>query len=613
MSQTFAKQFCLALSWITFSQVTWSAIQTTPYITLYGTAPKYIGVKAMPYANPQAPKGGCFSTSASGTFDNLNTMNGKGTSTEGNEYLFDTLMTRSLDEPAVMYPLLAEKVTYDPKNPNFVIFHLNPKAKFSDGGPVTAEDVKFSFDLFQTKSNPGLQTYLSDLDKTVVLSKYQVKMIFKSNNNSEMPLIVAELPIYSKKDWKNKDFTHITLKPILGSGPYVIDRIDSGRSISYKRNPQYWGKDLVVNKGKYNFNQIKIVYYRNLDVAFEGFKSGKYTFYEERTANKWVNSYNFPAVKLGLVKQIEFQHQNPIPTQSFVFNTRRTPLNDIKFRQAVSYAYDFEWQNKALFFGKYQRLQSFFSNSELEAKGIPNAAEMAILKPYLAQLDPIQRAGVLANWKNPVSDGSGFNRAGLLKARELLLKAGYRYKNGALLDLKGRPITIEFLIHQDGLQRTLMPFVRNMKKLGIVVNIRHVDVPQYIERKGSYDFDMTTDVMPQSLTPGNEQAQLWGSAAADQPRNYNYAGIKNSVIDRAIQGVIRAPNRQEVIIRTRVLDRLLRAGYYQIPTYGKGKNWYAYWNMYKQPSVKPKLSIGLDYWWSDANEAKKVAQYLRKS
>jgi len=258
------------------------------------------------------------------------------------------------------------------------------------------------------------------------------------------------------------------------------------------------------------------------------------------------------------------------------------------------------------------RLQSYFANSELEAKGTPSAEEMAVLKPVLAKLDPIQRAGVLKNWKYPVSDASGFNRNNLLTARQLLLNAGYQYKNGNLLDKKGQPIQIEFLIHQDGLQRTLMPFVRNMKRLGIQVNIRQVDVPQYIERMRSKDFDMTTSVMPQSLSPGNEQAQFWGSASADQPGNYNYAGIKNPAIDAMIEQVIRAPDRPALVTRTRALDRMLRAGYYQIPTYGKGENWLAYWNMYKQPAIKPKLSTGIDYWWSDAKQAQKVAQYLRK-
>ncbi|WP_333833789.1 extracellular solute-binding protein [Acinetobacter schindleri] len=593
------------------TQGAWAALQTTPYIAIH-SHPKYAGLTHLPYANPAAPKGGYLSQSANGTFDNLNAMNGKGTAADGVEYLFDTLMVSSLDEPGVMYPLLAEKVTYDPKKTAYVIYHLNPKARFNDGTPVTAEDIKFSFDTYTTKGNPGLQMYLSDLDKTEVLSRYQVKMSFKSNNNSEMPLILAQMPIYSKKNWQGKDFTRITMQPILGSGPYLVESIDAGRSISYKRNPNYWAKDLPVNRGKYNFDRLKFVYYRNMDVGFEGFKSGQYTVHQEYTARKWVTEYNFSAIKDKMVVKYNFNHENPIPTQSFVFNTRRAPMQDIRFRQALTYAYDFEWQNKALFYGQYHRLQSYFANSELEAKGMPSAEELAILKPYLAKLDPIQRAGVLKAWKYPVSDASGFNRKNLLVARELLLKAGYRYHNAQLTDPKAKPIRLEFLIHQDGLQRTLMPFIRNLKRLGITVNIRHVDVPQYIERMRSKDFDMTTNVLPQSLNPGNEQAQFWSSASADQPGNYNYAGIKNAVIDDAITKVIQAPDRQQLVIRTKVLDRLLRAGYYQIPTYGKGGNWYAYWNMYEQPKIKPKLAVGFDFWWSNPQKAAQVSQYLRR-
>ncbi|WP_326519164.1 extracellular solute-binding protein [Acinetobacter sp. CAAS 2-6] len=588
-----------------------AALQTTPYIALH-TQPRYSGLAALPYANPKAPKGGLLSTASMGTFDNLNSMNGKGSSTEGVNYLFDSLMDSSLDEPGVLYPLLAEKVTFDPEKTKFVIFHLNPKAHFSNGQPLTAQDVKFTFDTYQSKANPGLQMYISDLAKTEVLSKYQVKFHFKSDNNSEMPLILATLPIYSKQDWQGKDFSRISMQPILGSGPYVIDRIDAGRSITYKRNPNYWGKDLIINRGRYNFDKIKYVYYRNLDIAFEGFKSGQYTLHEEMTARKWVTEYRFPAVTAGMVKKYRFQHHNPIATQSFIFNTRRSPFQDIRLRQALTYAYDFEWQNKALFYGQYRRLQSYFSNSELEARGTPSAAEMQILKPLLPGLPPLQRQGVMLNWKYPVSDASGFNRNNLLVARQMLLDAGYPIRGGQLYDRQGKPIQIEFLIHQDGLQRTLMPFVRNLKKLGIMVNIRQVDLPQYIERMRRFDFDMTTGVMPQSLTPGNEQAQLWGSAAADQVGNFNYAGIKSPAIDQVVQSVIRAPNRQQLVIRTRVLDRLLRAGYYQIPTYGKGENWLAYWNMYRQPQIKPKLSTGIDYWWVDAAQAQKVNQYLRQ-
>lgn len=605
---------CVTLSWMMALGVVTSGyaqLVTTPYIAIH-TTPKFAQAYSMPYANAKAPKGGLLSQAANGTFDNLNTMNGKGNAADGVNYLFDTLMDSSLDEPNVMYPRLAEKVTYDPVKTKFVIYHLNPKARFSNGQPVTAEDVKHTFEMFITKANPGLQMYLSDIDRIEVLSKREVKIHFKSENNTEMPLILSQMPIYSKADWASKDFSRITMQPILGSGPYLIDRIDAGRSITYKRNPNYWGKDLAINRGRYNFDRIKFVYYRNLDIAFEGFKSGQYTFHEEFKSRTWVVEYDFSAVKAGMVKKYIAQTKTPIPTQSFVINSRKPPLDDIYFRQALNYAYDFEWLNKALFYGQYQRLKSHFQNSELEAKGAPSSAEMEILKAYLPKLHPLQRQGVLANWQQPISDGSGFNRKGLLAARDVLEKAGYHVKKGKLLDKKGQPIHIELLIYQDGLQRTLMAYIRNLKKLGISANVRQVDTPQYIERMRKFDFEISTMVMPQSLTPGNEQAQMWSSRAANEEGNYNYAGVQNPVIDDAVQKIINAPSREELIIRTKVLDRLLRAGYYQVLTYGKGGKWHAYWNMYKQPSVKPQLSVGVDYWWVDSKQAEKVSHYLRQ-
>jgi len=587
-----------------------AAVQTTAYLAIHNT-PHYAKFQAMPYANINAPKGGYISTSSLGTFDNLNSMNGKGSSTEGINYLFDTLMDSSLDEAGVLYPLLAEKVTFDPQNTNFVIFHLNPKARFSNGTAVTAEDVKFTFDTIQSKANLGFQMYLSDLAKTEVLSPTQVKMTFKSEHNPDMPLILARIAIYSKADWKNKDYTKVTLQPILGSGPYLIDQIDAGRSIRYKRNPNYWGKDLAVNRGRYNFDQMKFVYYRSPEIAFEGFKSGQYSFYQEKNARNWVAEYLFPAVKSGLVQKYTAKIETPALTQSLVFNTRKAPFNDIHFRQALTYAYDFEWINKALLYGQNIRLQSHFQNSELAATGAPSAKELDILKPYLKQLNPLQRQGTLSNWKYPVSDASGFNRQNLLIARSILLKSGYQFKNAQLVDRKGNPIQIEFLIHQDGIQRTLLPYIRNLKKLGIQTTIRQVDTPQYTERMRRLDFQMTPMNMPQSLTPGAEQAQMWGSQAADEIGNYNYSGIKNPVVDQLIQQIIRAPSREQLVLHTRALDRVLRAGYYQILTYGNDQNWYAYWNMYRQPDVKPKLSLGLEYWWSDSTQTKKVTHYLK--
>ncbi len=594
-----------------FAPLSFAAMQTTPYLAMH-VQPKYAQLKAMPYANPNALKGGMLSQSSLGTFDNLNSMNGKGSSTEGVNYLFDSLMDRSLDEPRVMYPLLAEQVSYDPDHLQTVTFHLNPKARFNNGQPLTAEDVKFTFDTYQTKANLGFQMYLSDLARTEVLSRYQVKFIFKSKNNVEMPLIVASLPIYSKLDWKNKDFSRVTLQPIVGSGPYMVERIDAGRSITYKRSPNYWAKDLPVNKGRYNFDRVKYVYYRNLDVSFEGFKSRQFNLYEEKNIRNWVTSYHFPAAKAGLVKKYKAHLATPLDIQSLVFNIRRAPLNDIRLRQALTYAYDFEWQNKALFFNQNQRLQSYFDNTDLAAKGRPSAAELNILKPYLAQLNPLMRQGVLTDWRYPVSDGSGFNRNNLLIAQKILNDAGYVIRDGKLYDRTGKAIQIELLMQQDNPQRELMPFVRNLKRLGIQVNLRQVDVPQYMERIRRQDFDMMVLKLPQTLTPGKEQAQFWGSAAADESGNYNYSGIKNPVIDQMIENIVMAKTREEVVLYTRVLDRLLRAGYYQILTYGKPERWFAYWDIYQQPSVKPKLSVGWEYWWVDTDKAKKQEQSIQK-
>ncbi len=589
----------------------WAALITTPYIALH-SPPKYSHLQSLPYANSQAPKGGALILAADGSFDNLNSMNGKGNVTEGINYIFDSLLSKSLDEPGVYYPLLAEKVSFDPKKTAFIIFHLNPKARFSNGQPLTAEDVKYSFELYQTQSNFGLQMYLADLNKLEVLSALQVKMHFKSGHNPEMAMIVAQMPIYSKRQWQGRDFKDLTLKPILGSGPYVIERIDPGRSISYQRNPQYWGKNLLVNRGRYNFDRIQYRYYRSPEIKFEAFKSGQFTLHEEKQVNRWIRDYQFPAVRQGQVKRYRFRHQNPVPTQSLVFNTRRQPFADIRFRQALSFVYDFEWLNKAMFYGEYQRLNSFFSNSELASRGRPSAQELQILKPHLQKLHPVQRQAVLQDWQYPQSDASGFNRQNLLKARQLLLKAGYRYQQGQLVNASGQAVKIEFLLHQVEQQRHLMPYLRHLKRLGIQANIRMVETAQYYERLRNYQFDMIVDSMPQSLTPGQEQKQFWSSQAAKQVGNYNYAGIQNPAIDAVIKQVIQAQNREQVIDSTRALDRLLRAGYYHIPTYGTGEYWYAYWNMYQQPKLKPKLSAGIDYWWVDAAKAPHVANYFKQ-
>lgn len=588
---------------------TQAAWQTTPYIALYDP-PQHRASQALPYSNVHAPKGGFLVIGADGSFDNLNGMNGKGTSPQDSHYLFDSLMSKSLDEVGVYYPLLAEKVSYDPTRTHEVIFHLNPRARFTDGRALTAADVKYSFDLYQTQSNYGLQMYLSNLIKTEVLSPHKIKMQFKHQHQPEMLMTVAQMPIYAKHEWQQRNFQAVTLKPILGSGPYMIQKMDAGRRIHYQRNPDYWGKDLWVNRGRYNFDQIQYQYFRSPEVKFEAFKSGRLTIFEEKQAHLWQKNYQFPAVQKAWVTKRRFAHQNIIPTQSLVLNTRRSPLNDIVFRQALTFAYDFEWSNQALFAGQYQRLNSFFSNSELASAAKPSADELALLKPYLKQLHPVQAHWVQRTWQYPKSDASGFNRANLLTARHLLLEAGYTYRQGKLHNRQGKAIHLEFLLSQTEQQKSLMPYLRHLNRLGIQTTLRTVDTSQYYQRLMNYDFDMVLDQMPQSLTPGQEQRQLWGSDAATQVGNYNYAGIQNPVIDAMIEKLLQAQSRQQVKIYTRTIDRLLRAGFYHIPTYGTGEYRYAYWKMYHQPKIQPKFSVGLDYWWSDAAQQKLLLPHL---
>ncbi|XID75478.1 extracellular solute-binding protein [Alkanindiges sp. WGS2144] len=585
---------------------------TQNYIALH-SAPLYQHAMAMPYANPKAPKGGMLSqTAVLATFDNFNTLNGKGTPAEGVGLIYDTLMSASLDEPGVRYPLLAERVTYDPDDPSYVIYHLNPKARFSDGTPVQASDVVFSFNTLLSKGSPGVKVYLAEVDKVEALNPLSVRFKFKSKDNAELPLIVGEVPIYSQKDWQGHDYERVSLRVPVGSGPYLMDGFVAGRSITYKRNPNYWAKDLPVNVGRYNFNQIRYLYYRNLDIAFEGFKAGQYFFHEENKARTWSIGYNFPAFRQKYVVKQAIPNQNPVNFQGFVFNTRRPMFADIRVRQALTYAYDYEWLNKALFYGHYDRIQSYFYNSELAATGTPSPEELKLLNPWLDKLNPLQRKGVLANWQYPKSDASGFNRDNLLKARQLLLQAGYRYHHGKLVDQHGKPFKFEILIRQDGLQRTILPFTRNLARLGIDATIRLVDAPQYMERQRSFDFDILTLATATTISPGNEQAQYWGSASADQPGNYNLAGIKNPAIDAMIDLIIRAPNREQLIIRTRAMDRLLRSGYYLIPTYSKTGYWVAYWDIYRYTARRPKYDLGVDYWWVDPAREQKVMQYLQR-
>lgn len=594
-------------SWIPAS----IAVPITTTALGHNSPTEYIDTPFMPYANPNAPTGGTLSLDARGTFNAANKWMTTGVAMAGTDYLYDTLMTGSLNEAFTMYPQLASKVTYDPDDTSWIIYHINPAARFWDGTPVTSSDVKATYEAILNKGPMYIRSYLGDIKDIQIIDKQRVKFVFASDENKEILLTVGQFPIFAKSSI-DADFEKISLTPLMGSGPYKLGRVDAGRAVSYVRDPNYWGRDLMVNRGRYNFDMIKFVYYQSDEIAFEGFKSGQYRFRPENKASNWATGYNFPAVKAGLISKESISSQNPVPMQALVMNMRRPIFQDIRVRQALTAAYDFEWMNKTLFHGQYERLQSFFHGSELAATGTPTDAEMQVLSPLLSKLEPMQRKAVLMEWQLPTSDGSGFNREGLLKARQLLLDAGFYYEDMKLYQPDGKLAQIEILMTGETMGRVLLPYIRNLKRLGFDVTLRQVDGAQYYERVRRFDYDMVVDVFAQSLSPGAEQAAFWGSAAADEPGNHNTAGIKNTAIDTVTVLLANAKNRDEIVLYTQVLDRLLRAGHYLVPLYGKSSTNVAYWNQYRHTEKLPSNAIGIDYWWTDKKAEARVNQYLKQ-
>lgn len=591
---------------------------TTNILSLNDRASSNVQQINLAYSNPNAPKGGEYSTFEVGTFDSLNALINTGTPVNGTSYLSDSLLSASLNEPSTSYGLLAESITRDPRDPTWIVFHINPKAYFSNRQPVTADDVVFTFNTILSKGATGLRLYYGDIKKVTALNKYTVRFDFNEKktqasaekSNIKLALSIGQMSIFSRQDWQNRPFDQVSLRAPLGSGPYLIDKMDSGRSIVYKRNPNYWGRDLMINRGKYNFERIKYVYYRDPEAAYQGFKLGQYTFKQEKSAQNWVKNYNFPAVNKGFIVKQTIANKNPITMSGLVFNTRKNKFEDRRVRKALTQSFDFEWLNKALFNNTYTRLQSYFFNSELEAKDAPSAEEMKYLKPLLPLLTQSEKDEILNHWSAPKSAGDGFNRKNLLKARQLLLDAGYRFHDGYLVDRQGKPYTIEILISDASLQRTILPYVRNLKRLGINASIRLVDTPQYIERVRRFDYDMIVDTYPQTLSPSHEQIGYWGSSSANRQGSLNTAGIESPIIDQILKELGNAQNRQAVITITHVLDRILRAEYYMVPLYGLVGNRVVYWDQYRVPKTTPNYDLGLDYWWIDQAAEQNIKRYI---
>ncbi|MGI9273652.1 MAG: extracellular solute-binding protein [Endozoicomonas sp.] len=565
-------------------------------MTMHGDAKYQSGFEHFDYVNPDAPKGGTLRMSAMGTFDSLNAYIDKGTSAAGLSSIYDTLMTSSQDEPFSMYPLLAQFAEPAADNSS-ITFHLNPKARFHDGKPVTAEDVVYTFNLLIKHGAPFYKAYYGDIKKVEALSKLSVRFLFKHNDNPELPLITSQLPVLPKHFWEKEenDFPAANLSQPLGSGPYRISAVDGGRSISYKRVKDYWGKDLPVNRGRHNFDVRRYDYYRDENVSLQALKAGEYDLRFEFVARNWATAYDIPAVKDGRLKMELIPSRATEGMQGFVYNLRRDFFADARVRRALMYAMDFEWLNRNLFFDSYTRSTSYFSNSEMAATGLPDKDELELLEPWRDQLP---KELFTEPYTLPVTDGSGQIRPQLSEALKLLEEAGWKLDRGVLRNEKGEPFKFDILLVQASMERVVLPFRKNLSQLGIDTNIRTVDVSQYINRIRSYDFDILVSRYPQSSSPGNEQLNFWGSAAADQPGSRNLIGIKSPVVDDLIEKVITADSREELVTAAKALDRVLLWGQYVIPQWYFPYERVAYWTQVQHPKTDtPLYQIDLEAWW----------------
>jgi microcin C transport system substrate-binding protein len=555
------------------------------------------GFQHFDYVNPNAPKGGLLRLSDLGTFDSLNPYILKGVAAN-TEQVFETLLASSADEPFSEYGLIAESVEV-PADRSWVIFNLRPEARFHDGSPITADDVVFSFDILRAKGHPQLRFYYSAVAKAEAEGPRRVKFTFVPGENRELPLIIGQMPILSKAYWQTREFDKTTLEPPLGSGPYRVESVDPGRSITLKRVEDYWGAKLAVNVGRYNFDRIRTDYYRDGTVALEAFKAGQFDLRMENVSKYWATAYDIPAVNQGLIKKEDIPNGRSTGMQSFAFNARRALFADKRVREALDYAFDFEWTNRNLFYGAYTRTESYFSNSELASTGLPQGQELAVLEPFRDRLAP---EVFTTPFTAPKTDGNGNVRPNLLKALDILGQAGWHVAADKLVNDAGQPFKFEILLYDPSFERIVLPFVRNLKRIGIDASLRVVDVSQYQNRVRDFDFDMIIMSWGESLSPGNEQRNFWTSRAAETPGSRNVVGIKDPVVDALVDMVVAAPDREALVARTRALDRTLLWGHYVIPQWHLTTDRVAYWNKLSRPAVTPTRGVEVDAWWIDPNK-----------
>ena len=559
------------------------------------------------YVDPTAPKGGLLHLATVDTYSTLNPFTLKGQSVAGATLPFESLLEGSADEADAAYGLIARGVVLAPDRRS-VRFLLRPEARWHDGTPITARDVAFSFEILTTEGHPVFVNQLAGVDRVETTGDHDVTFRLADPDNRKLPLIVGGMSIVSEAYFRDRTFGETTMEPPLGSGPYRIAKVDPGRSIAYERVADHWSAGLPLNVGRYNFGTIVYDYYRDRTVLVEALKAGEYDLHEEYTSKVWATQYDIAAVEEGWLVKDVLKDNTPSGVQAFFFNTRLPKFQDRRVREAFAYAFDFEWLNKNQFYGLYERMASYFENSELAARGLPSEAELALLEPHRGA---IPEEVFTDPFVPPATDGSGNNRRNLRAARALLEEAGWVTRDGALVnEASGEPMTVEFLYFEPTFERIYAVFARSLERLGVGVTLRLVDGAQYEERLKTHDFEITTIRFVFSLSPGVELNSYFASATVDQEGSFNIPGIKDPVVDALIAEVAAASDRESLIAAARALDRVLLWGHYMVPQWYKGAHHLVYWNKFARPAVKPRYARGIiDTWWVDREKDDALRAY----
>jgi len=571
-------------------------------IAMHGDPAWPAGFRNPTYANPAAPKGGELVQGVLGTFDSLNPLIVKGLpAVHIRNYTVESLLARGYDEPFTLYGLIADGVETDPARTH-VTFTINPAARFSDGKPVTPDDVIFSWQLLRDRGRPNHRIYYAKVTKAEVVGERAVRFDLTGADDRELPLIVGLMPVLARHAIDPETFENTSFEPLLGTGPYKVTAVKPGNSVTFTRDPNYWGRDLPINRGLWNFDRVRYDYYRDGNTHFEAFKKGLYDVRNETDPGRWQTAYDFPALRAGNVVKEDFPYGLPKGMKGLVFNTRRPIFADVRVREALLQLLDFEWLNRTYYFSLYRRTASYFDGCDLSAHGVPaNAREHELLKPFPGAVRDDVMEG---KWSPPATDGSGRDRRGLRRAFALFKQAGYALEGTQLVHVaSGRPFAFEILTTTRDQERLALAYARNLKRAGIAASVRTVDATQFEHRRLSFDFDMMEYHWEQSLSPGNEQLFYWGSQAADQEGSRNYMGVKSKAIDAMIAAMLAATGRPGFVAATRALDRVLLSGFYVIPLYYPPVQWLARWTKIKHPAHTSLYGYLPETWWHEDSKS----------